>query len=263
MAQQDEALQVAARSALFEGLGPEEIKSVLHCIRGQVRTFEKNQTIVRRGEQSSRMGLVVSGGVRLEKHDWWGNRSILASIGPGRAFGEVYACLPGQAYDVNVVASEPSAVLLLDMSRLTAPCSSACGFHVRLIRNVMQAMARRTYLLTRKIDHVSKRTTREKLLSYLSDQAAGEGAAGGRGGDCALRAAEGVGDPARRDAVEPSESRTFAIPFNRQELADYLGVDRSAMCAELSRMKKEGLIDYKRNVFTFRGDRSGLDGTAV
>lgn len=214
-------LEAIGGSALFEGMSPEEIDAVLHCVKAQKRSYAKNQTIIHQGTVASRMGLILSGGVRLEKQDRWGNRSILASLDPGQAFGEVYACLPGQPYDVNVVASQPATVLMMDMRRLSTPCSSACAFHIRLIQNVLRAMARRTRMLTRKLDHVSKRTTRGKLLSYLSDQAAG--ASGAR----------------------------FAIPFNRQELADYLGVDRSAMCAELSRMRKEGVIDYRKNEFSF------------
>lgn len=210
-------------SPLFEGMSPEEVGAVLHCIKAQERTYAKNQTIIHQGTVAPKMGLVLSGSVRLEKQDRWGNRSILAFLEPGQAFGEVYACLPGQPYDVNVVASQPAVVLMLDMRRLSAPCSCACAFHIRLVQNVLRAMARRTRMLTRKLDHVSKRTTREKLLSYLSDQAAA--ASGAR----------------------------FTIPFNRQELADYLGVDRSAMCAELSRMKKEGIIDYRKSEFAFTG----------
>ena len=111
-------------------------------------------------------------------------------------------------------------MLLMDVRRVTTMCTSACGFHTRLVRNLLASVAKRAHALTRKIEHTSKRSTREKLLSYLSDQA----------------------DSAR--------SNTFSIPFNRQELADYLSVDRSAMSAELSKMRKEGIVDFDKNRFT-------------
>ena len=157
--------------------------------------------------------------VRLETEDSRGNRSILASFGPGQSFAEVYACEPDLAFDINVVAAEDATVLFLDIGRVTTMCPSSCAFHARLIRNLLGIVAKRTHALTRKIEHTTKRTTRAKLLSYLSDQA------------------------------EAAHASRFVIPFDRQELADYLSVDRSAMCAELSRMKRDGLIDYNRNQF--------------
>ena len=163
--------------------------------------------------------LVLEGAVRLEKEDYWGNRTILASFGPGQSFAEVYACEPGLPLDLNVVAAEDALVLLMDVRRVTSLCPASCAFHARLVRNLLGIVARRAHALTRKIEHTSQRTTRAKLLSYLSDQA------------------------------KAAEASRFAIPFDRQELADYLSVDRSAMCAELSRMRKEGIIDFHKNVF--------------
>ena len=215
----DRYLPLIGRSPLFERIDAADLEPMLQCLGARQRSFPKGAYVFRMGDRTTSMGMVLEGSVRLEKEDYWGNRSILASFGPGQSFAEVYACEPDLALDINVVAAEDAVVLLLDVGRITSMCPSSCAFHARLIRNLLGIIAKRTHALTRKIEHTTKRTTRAKLLSYLSDQA------------------------------ERAESSRFAIPFDRQELADYLSVDRSAMCAELSRMKKDGIIDYNRNRF--------------
>ena len=213
-------LPIISRSPLFKGMLGDEINAMLKCLNAQTRSFEKGAYLFRVGETTTTMGLVLEGSIRLEKEDYWGNRTILASIGPGQLFAEVYACEPELPFDLNAIAAKDSVVLFLDVRRVTTMCTAACEFHTRLVRNLLASVAKRAYTLTRKIEHTSKRSTRDKLLSYLSDQA------------------------------ESARSSTFAIPFNRQELADYLSVDRSAMSAELSKMRKEGLVDFDKNRFT-------------
>ena len=197
-------LPLIGRSPLFANIDAADLTPMLQCLGARKRTFPKGSYLFRVGDRTTAMGIMLEGSVRLEKEDYWGNRSILASFGPGQSFAEVYACEPDLAFDINVV---------------TTMCPSSCAFHARLIRNLLGIVAKRTHALTRKIEHTTKRTTRAKLLSYLSDQA------------------------------EAAHASRFVIPFDRQELADYLSVDRSAMCAELSRMKRDGLIDYNRNQF--------------
>lgn len=215
----DRYLPLIGRSPLFERIDAADLEPMLRCLGARKRSFPKGTYVFRMGDRTTSMGMVLEGSVRLEKEDYWGNRSILASFGPGQSFAEVYACEPGLALDINVVAAEDAVVLLLDVGRITSMCPTSCAFHARLIRNLLGIIAKRTHALTRKIEHTAKRTTRAKLLSYLSDQA------------------------------EAAHASRFTIPFDRQELADYLSVDRSAMCAELSRMKKDGIIDYNRNQF--------------
>ena len=216
----DEYLALIGRSPLFDGIAPDEIKAMLHCLDARMRDYPKGSTIFRRGESTQVMGMVLEGSVRLEKEDYWGNRSIIASFEAPQSFGEVYACEPDLPLDLNVTAAENTRVLLLDVRRITTMCTSSCAFHTALIRNLMGIIAHRAYALTRKIGHIAERTTRAKLLSYLSDQA------------------------------QRAQADRFSIPFDRQELADYLSIDRSAMCAELSRMKRDGIIDYRKNHFT-------------
>ena len=208
-----------SRSPLFRGIESHEVQDMLTCLDARQRYVPKGDALLRVGDVTTCMGLVLEGAVRLEKEDYWGNRTILASFGPGQSFAEVYACEPGFPLDLNVVAAEDALVLLMDVRRVTSLCPASCAFHARLVRNLLGIVARRAHALTRKIEHTSQRTTRAKLLSYLSDQARAAG------------------------------TSRFTVPFDRQELADYLSVDRSAMCAELSRMKRDGLIDYNRNQF--------------
>ena len=212
-------LPLIGRSPLFANIDAADLAPMLQCLGARKRTFPKGSYLFRVGDRTTAMGIMLEGSVRLEKEDYWGNRSILASFGPGQSFAEVYACEPDLAFDINVVAAEDATVLFLDIGRVTTMCPSSCAFHASLIRNLLGIVAKRTHALTRKIEHTTKRTTRAKLLSYLSDQA------------------------------EAAHASRFVIPFDRQELADYLSVDRSAMCAELSRMKRDGLIDYNRNQF--------------
>lgn len=217
-----EHLAVIARSPLFGGIATEEAQAMLQCLEARTRDYPKGSYLARIGDEASLVGMVLSGEVRTEREDYWGARTIISSAGPGQLFGEVHACEPGLPFDMNLVAAHDSTVLLMDVRRVTTSCTSACAFHTRLIRNLLAAMARQTHELTRTIDHLSRRTTREKLLSYLSEQA------------------------------EHAHSDTFSIPYNRQELADHLSVDRSAMSTELSKMKREGIVDFDRNRFRLK-----------
>lgn len=215
----DRHLSVISHSPLFDGIDQNDLEALLRCLGARTRRYPRGSAVLRVDDVTACMGLVLEGAVRLEKEDYWGNRTILASLDPGQSFAEVYACEPGLPLDINVVAAEDTLVLLMDVQRITSLCPSSCTFHTRLVRNLLGIVAHRAHALMRKIEHTSQRTTRAKLLSYLSDQAKSAG------------------------------TNRFAIPFDRQELADYLSVDRSAMCAELSRMKKDGLIEYQRNRF--------------
>lgn len=216
-------LPIITRSPLFRGMTDSETEAMLGCLSAQIRTFPKGDYLFRVGESTTTIGMILEGKIRLEKEDYWGNRNILASLGTGQPFAEVYACEPSLTFDINVVAAQDTTALFMDVGKIFTTCTSACEFHTRLIRNLLAIIARRAHTLTRKIEHTSKRSTREKLLSYLSDQA------------------------------ETAKSNRFSIPFNRQELADYLSVDRSAMSAELSRMQVEGLITYQKNHFEIHG----------
>jgi CRP-like cAMP-binding protein len=168
------------------------------------------------------VGIVLSGGVHIVRHDYWGNRLIVARIGPADIFGEAFSLGNAPALPVSVVSAEKSELLIFNSERLLRPCASVCGFHAALIRNMIHDLARKNITLMKKIEHLTGRGTREKLLSYFSAQS------------------------------RQAQNKVFDIPFNRQELADYLSVDRSAMSAELGRMRNEGIIDFHKNHFELR-----------
>ena len=208
-----------SKTDLFQGTRPEDAEAMLKCLEAREKQFQKDETIYYVGDRVSELGLVLSGSVLIENDDLWGNRSILDRIGPGQIFAETYACVPGEKLLVTVTAAEKTEVLFLNVGKILRVCTNACSFHARLIRNLLTLSARKNLNLSRRIFHTSAKSIRGRLLSYLSWQAVKQG------------------------------SREFDIPFNRQQLADYLGVDRSAMSAELGKMKREGLIQVDRSHF--------------
>lgn len=207
------------KTKIFQGLSEEETKSVLKCLQAYTRNYKKGEVIYRTGSLVDAMGIVLSGSVNTEQNDAWGNLSILDNIGRGRVFAEAYVCASKERLLVDVVAAEQTEVLFINADKVVNTCTSACPFHVQLIRNMLSVMASKNLILSRKISHTTPKSIRGRLLSYLSYQAISQG------------------------------KFQFEIPFNRQQLADYLCVDRSAMSNELSRMQKEGLLSYERNRF--------------
>ena len=210
-------------SAIFQNITEEDAESVLKCLSAVKKQYKKGETIFHAGEKARAMGLVVSGAVEIVRDDYWGNRQILGKARPGELFGESYACMPDEIFMISAIASEDTEVLFMEVGKLLTTCSSACEFHSRLIHNLLYILAGKNLMLTRKIDHMGKRSIREKVMAYLSFQA------------------------------EMHRSNTFEIPFNRQQFADYLAIDRSALSAELSRMQKDGIIEYEKSRFMILG----------
>ena len=212
--------QTIKNSKLFTGITESEIESMLGCLSAAVKMYKKGDIIYRAGENISSVAMLLDGSVHIQKEDYWGNLSILDSVSPGELFGEVFACLENEPMAYNAEAVKDCSVLMLDVTRVLTTCTNACKFHARLIRNLLSAISDKNRILTQKMLHISQRSTREKLLSYLSEQSLKHGSA------------------------------SFDIPFNRQQLADYLSVDRSAMSSELGRMRDEGLLKFEKNRFT-------------
>ena len=194
---------------LFRGIPAEELPALLVQASAKERRFQKTELLLRRGDVTGRLGLVLEGSVHIIREDFWGNRSIVGLAGPGEVFAESYA-LAGEPLSVSVLAASDGAALFLDAHRLA---------DARLTDNLLSLLAKKNLMLTGKMRHMACRTTRDKLLSYLSAQARRQG------------------------------SPRFQIPFDRQQLADYLGVDRSAMSAVLCRMRDEGILEFHRNSF--------------
>lgn len=204
---------------LFAGVAPQEIEAMLACLDTERRHYTKGQIILRSGDTVRSMGIVLSGRVLIEKTDLWGNATVLDSVGPGQIFAETYACTPQEPLMVDAVAAESAEVLFIQIARVLEVCPNSCAHHHTLIRNLLSLSAQKNLLLSRKIFYTAPKTIRARLLSYLSDQA--------------IRCGR----------------RSFTIPFNRQQLADYLNVERSALSNELSKMQQDGLIETERNYF--------------
>ena len=216
---------LCARGPLFAGITPQECAAMFGCLDAQMRPFAKEERIVRQGDRVRFVGLVLAGRLSMERTDALGNRSILGTAGPGDIFAEAYAAT-GAPSDVDVAGIAPGVVALIDLERILGTCSNACAFHTRLVRNLFSAVAARNIALTRKIADISPRTIRERLLSFLSEQA-------------------------RR----ADEQGVFRIPYTRQQLADYLCVDRSALSHELSKMRAEGIVGFEKDAFWFAKGR--------
>ena len=215
----DAHLPLLGSCELFADIEAEQLPVLLKCLNASTRTYEKGGFILRAGESAPWAGVALTGTAHIIQEDFWGNRSIIARIDEGDLFAESFCCAGTESLPISVVAIEKTQVLSLDFNKIVSICSSACGFHNSLIKNMLRIIAVKSVGLTRKLEDISQRTTREKLLSYLSRQAL-------------------IGD-----------SRCFDIPFNRQELADYLSVDRSALSAELARMRNSGILRCKKNHF--------------
>ncbi|HIW48493.1 MAG TPA: Crp/Fnr family transcriptional regulator [Firmicutes bacterium] len=207
---------------LFRGLEEEEISSLLKCLTATKRCFQKGEVILSEGSLTENIGVVLSGMAVISCNDIWGNTSIMGNVALGCVFAEVYACMPGQPMMVTVSAVEDTSVLFMNVNRVLTTCTNACPFHARLVRNLLTVCAHKSLQLSQKIQHTSPKSIRGRLMSYFSE--------------CAKR----------------SGSNAFLIPYNRQQLADYLNVDRSTMCNELSKMQKDSVIEYKRNHFLLR-----------
>ncbi len=212
-------LTTLQKCPLFKDMGAEQIAALLDCLAATEQTFAKDSVIFLAGQRVSTLGVVLSGAALLVQDDYWGRRGIIDRIEPAGLFGEAFACSQEEKLPVSVLAAEDCAVMFLDYRRVVTTCSNTCRFHSRLISNMLAVLAVKNVHLVRKMEHLTRRGIRGKVLSYLSAEA--------------LRVGSG----------------SFEIPFNRQELADYLAIERTALSAELSKMQREGLLQYSRNYF--------------
>lgn len=213
---------VLARCPLFAGISVTEISSLLECLNARTVAVEKNHTIFWEGESAQDMGIVLEGSVQVVRDDYYGNRTIVAQVEPGGLFAEAFACAGSPSYPVSVVATAAGSVMLLNCQRIMTVCSSGCVFHSRLIKNLLAIVATKTLHLNQKLELLSHRSIRERLLSYLLI--------------CAKKAA----------------SPEFTIPYDRQQLADYLSVERSALSAEIGKLQKEGILESRRSWFRLK-----------
>lgn len=212
-------LEILKLVPLFAGIAHEELGGLLVCLGAKVKDYAKDEIVLLAGDPVSHVGLVLEGSVQVYKEDFNGNRNILALVGRGELFAEVFACVGLDRSPVTVVADSDATVLFIDFRRIVTSCSSACAFHSRLVENMMRLMARKNIALNEKVSCIGHRTTREKVEAFLLMQ------------------------------VERAGRNPFEIPFSRAEMADYLCVDRSALSAVLGKMRDEGVLRYRKNQF--------------
>ena len=215
----EEYLPILAHSPLFAGISLTDLNSMLPCLSAKALDIDKNAPVFLEGEPAAYVGFVLSGAVQVVRDDYYGNRSVLTVAEPGDLFAEVFSCAGLEHLPVSVFALKQSRIMLFDCKKILTVCSSSCSFHTLLVNNLLQVVARKNLTLNQKIHCMSQRSTREKVLTYLLEQ-----------------------------AKERNRSQ-FTIPFNRQALADYLGVERSAMSAEIGKLKRAGIIDCKGSYF--------------
>ena len=214
-----EFIPVLKRSWLFAGVTENEIETMLSCLDAKVRSYKKGEYVFRQGEHIEQVAVLAKGELHVQQDDYWGNRSIIHNVGVGDLFGEGYLGPESGTLLTDVIAAQDSTVIFFNVRRIITTCSNACRFHTAVVQNLFFSISEKNRQLVQKLGHMSRRTTREKLISYLSQESKRNG------------------------------SGSFAIPFNRQQLADFLSVDRSAMSNELSKMRDEGLLEFEKNRF--------------
>lgn len=206
---------VLLKCPLFKGFTQEELNTFLTDINSFIKEYDKNETIYHSGTCIQSLGIVIEGSVQIEKNDYWGNKSILDVLGSGQVFAETYALMETEPLMVDVISTQKSRILFLNINN-----ASKSDLYTKILTNLLRVSTKKNLILSRRITFVSAKSTRDRLLTFLSYQSA------------------------------VNKSSSFDIQLNRQQLADYLNVERSAMCAELSRMQNDGLIKYEKNHFT-------------
>jgi len=205
---------------LFQEIAFSDFELMLNCLAARTLRYQKDDIILLSGDAVNFVGLVLLGSVKIINEDVNGKTALLAELGIADSFGEVFACAGVDHSPVTIQAAEDTEVLFIDYRRIITSCSSACPFHAKLIENMLKLIAHKNLSLNQKIDVLSKRTTREKLLCYFD--------------------------------IQRGAARKFRISLNREELASYLCVDRSAMSNELGKMRDEGIISFTKNNFEIK-----------
>ena len=217
-----EFFPILAASPLFSGVTENELDAMLTCLAAKTEQFPKDVFLLHPGDTVEEIGMVLSGCALVVQEDIWGNRNILSKAGPGQTFAAAYACAPGSLLNVSVLAETPVTAMFLNVKRVLNVCPSACEHHSRIIRNLLGELAEKNLRFNEKLTHMGQRTTRSKIMSYLSAEAQRLG------------------------------KYEFDVPFSRQQLADYLGVERSGLSLELGKMRSEGLLDFRKSHFVLK-----------
>ena len=211
-------LEMINKTALFQGMSEEELEAVLRDLHAEEKEYRKGHVILHAGKRTDRLGLVLAGSVSIESNDIWGNRTILSHVEPGQVFAETYAMLQQEPMLVDAVANEKCRILFLDIRKLLTSDGPE-GWQGKLIRNLLMITSQKNYHLSGRSFHTAPKSIRGRVMAYLN-------------------------------TVALQKKRTsFEIPFDRQQLADYLNVERSALSKELGKMQRDGIIRTRKNHF--------------
>jgi CRP-like cAMP-binding protein len=211
-------LEILKTASLFTGLNDSDLIEMLNCLGANKQNYEKDSIVISVGNRISSVGIVLSGSANIIKEDINGNRNIISELKAGDLFAEVFAC-SGAPSSISVTTQTNCEVLFVEFEKVINTCSSTCKFNSRLIENMLKLIAFKNIQLHDKIDILSKRSTREKLMEYFYKQ------------------------------VDLNNNHKFKIPFSRNEMADFLCVDRSSLSRELGKMRDEGIINFNKNSF--------------
>ncbi len=212
-------IKILKKVRVFNGIEEEDLYSMIKCLNAREVSYQKNTYIFHAGDKIFEVGIVINGAVHITDEDFWGKKTIISVIENYSLFGEVYSMSESGISLVNVVAACDTDIIFIDINKILKLCSNSCKFHYTMIKNLLRILSERNLTLIQKIGYLSKPTTREKLLSYLSFYAKKQG------------------------------KSSFDIPLNRNQMAEYLSIDRSAMSRELCRMRDEKILSFEKNHF--------------
>lgn len=216
----EQYFEILEKCPLFKGVERNELLGVLKCLEVKIKEYKKGKAVFLQGDAVNFFGVVLEGSVQIVRNDYYGNRSIVTTAMPSQLFAETFAFAKASAAPLSAWTLADSAVMFINPEKFIGQCSRACSFHSRIISNLVKVMASKNLEINKKLEIVSKRTTRDKLMTYL------------------FLTSQELG------------TKSFTVPFNRQELADYLEVDRSGLSAEISKLKKDGKLLCRRSEFT-------------
>ncbi len=211
--------EILKKVPLFKDIEADNLNNMLGCLGGFYASYKKNQIIFSTGEKVFNVGIIILGKLHIVKEDYLGNKTIIAELGSGDIFGEAFVCAKLPEFPVTVVCEAKSEILFIDYNKVVNVCSSACAFHSKLIENMLKIIAIHNIGLNQKIELLSMRTMREKILLYIA-------------------------------TINKNNQKTVTIPFSRDGFADYLCVNRSALSKELGKMQSEGILTFDKNKFT-------------
>lgn len=203
-------LKILLKSRLFLGFDELKTEKILNELSPVIKKYKKNEYIFNTGDKITCMGIILDGSANIIKEDYWGNSTILSNLSNGQIFGEAFACSDSQKIGVSVLTTTDSTIMFIDIKSI---------INSELNKNLISVLAQKNVMLNRKIEYISNRKLRDKILSYLSDFSKTTG------------------------------KSEFDIPFNRQDLADFLAADRSALSNELCKLRDEGILKFNKNHF--------------